>query len=308
MQTEGLQRGLITMALGGEKYIEMAKWLGMSLRLNAPNLPVAILTDSTDPELAEYYTHIIPHTAEYGDNMVPKFYLDRITPFQETIYIDTDCLVVNNLSRLFDTFGKQDVSILGWRYVTAADTMYDVDVPYVLNKFNLTRLPRFNGGCYYFRQSELTTKFFDTARDLLQQADTLRIGTYYGGGITDEPLFALALAICDIPLVSAGIHGMWTPINSRGAIHLDVFKGDCHFIKEGVLVEPDVVHFSAGYREAYCYHREVWRLKRHFGKATPPVSTRFSIWLEGVKWRLNRSTRDTIKDALGRGTKQPMPV
>jgi hypothetical protein len=286
------------MAFGKERFIEMAKWLGMSLRLNAPNLPSAILTDSSDPELAELYTHVIKHTPEMGDNMYPKFCLDQLSPFDETIYIDTDCLVLNNLDDLFKVFENQYFGVSSFGYLTSKHTATDVDVPFVLNRFHLERLPKFNGGLYYFRRGPEAAALFHTARTLLADAKNLRIGNYKGGGFSDEPLFALAIALHNIELVSAVPRGMFTPLYSRGPIVLDVFGGKCCFRKRGALVNPDVVHFSLGYRECFAYHREVWKLKAHFGKRVPSVRSRFRIWIQGLLWQIKRTLRNQMIDIL----------
>jgi hypothetical protein len=263
------KRGIITMAFGKPQFIEMAKWLGMSLRHNAPNLESAILTDSSDPELANLFTHVIPHRPEMGNNVEPKFHLDRFSPFEESFYIDTDCLVLNDLSAFFDMFKGEYFGIPGWRYLSREDRDGNVDVSFVLEHFGIEALPKFNGGCYYLRVCPETTAFFDTARKLLAEAESLRIGFYPGGGFADEPLFALALALHQSRLTPTGTQGAWTPLNSRGPIHLDVLAGKCHFWKEGVTVHPDIIHFPGGYRKCYAYSREVWRLKSHFGKAIP---------------------------------------
>jgi hypothetical protein len=291
-------RGIVTMAFGKQPYIEMAKWLAMSIKLNAPDLESAVLTDSTDPELAELYTHVIPHEPYMGSQMEPKFHLDRFTPFEESFYIDTDCLVLNNLDAMWAAFQGQYFGIPGWRYLTASDVDQAVDVPFVLDRYQLTSLPKFNGGCYYFRSGEETTRFFDTARDLFTRAAELRIGFFRDGGFSDEPLFALALALHGLKLTSLGVRGPWTPLQSRGAIHLDVFAQECSFLKEGITVYPDLVHFPGGYRECYAYHREVWKLQRHFGRPTPPLIARSSTQATGILWSARRGTRNYAKAIL----------
>ncbi len=302
-------RGIITLAFGAPTYIEMAKWLGMSIRLNAPGTPSAVLTDSSDPELFDLYTHVIPHRPELGNFMEPKFYLDRFSPFDESLYIDTDCLVVNDLSALWARFSGQYFAIPGWRYLLRGDRDLAVDVPFVLDHFGIDTLPKFNGGCYYLRRGSETTAFFDTARCLFANAKELRIGYFREGGFSDEPLFALALALHGLHLTSTGTFGPWTPLNSTGPIHLDVFKKQCSFRKEGVTVYPDIVHFPGDYRACYAYHREVWRLKRHFGYPTQPLRQRAKTFIKGASWDLTRRIRDKATSILrpAENVKMQMP-
>lgn len=295
MVSNTASRGIVTIAMGAQPYIEMAKSFGMSIRLNAPDTPSAVLTDSEDPELKEFYTHVIPHSPEMGTRMEPKFYLDRFSPFDENLYIDTDCLVVNDLARFWDYFAGQYFAIPGWRYLSKQDRDAAVDVGFVLDKFGLDRLAKFNGGCYYYRKSSETTAFFNTARQLLADAGSLKIGDYWGGGFSDEPLFSLALGIHGLEMTNTGTSGFWTPIGSRGPIRLDLFKQKCQFRKEGRMVYPDIVHFPAGYRESYVYHREVWRLKRHFGKSRPGVVRRTRTTVTGLAMMSYRDIRHEVK-------------
>jgi len=299
--------GVLTIALGKTRFIEMAKWLALSLRVNAPNLQTAVLTDSSDPELAALFTHVIPYKPEMGKHVEPKLHLDRISPFDESLFIDSDCLAVTNLSALFALFKNQYFAIPGWRYLSRDDRDGNIDVPFVLDHFGIPDLPKFNGGCYYFRRCTETTAFFDTVRQLLADAENLRVGSYPGGGFPDEPLFALALALHGLRLTPTGTIGPWTPIDSRGPIHLDVLRGTCHFRKQGVRVYPDIIHFPDGYRECYAYPREVWKLKKHFGKAIPPLGERAKIFMGAMAWRVERDARDCAKRILRSRDYVPMP-
>jgi hypothetical protein len=298
MRNVSNKRGVVTIALGKPRFIEMAKWLGMSLRLNAPDLPAAVLTDSSDPELSTLFTHVVPYRPEMGKYMEPKFHLDRFSPFDESFYTDSDCLVLNDLGAFFDVFKGHYFGIPGWRYLSRDDSDAAVDVPFVLDHFGIEALPKFNGGCYYFRRCAEATAFFDTARKLLADAETLRIGFYPGGGFSDEPLFALALALHGLRLTPTGTRGAWTPLNSRGPIHLDVLAGTCHFWKEGVVVHPDIVHFPAGYRECYAYPREVWKLKRQFGSTVPPFAERANTFVKSMAWRMMLEAKNQAKRVL----------
>jgi hypothetical protein len=302
MPEAGSGRGVITMAFGKQRYIEMAKWLGMSLRLNAPALASAIVTDSSDPILRDLFTYVIPFDDSMGKSVEAKFYLDRMSPFAETMFIDADCLVLNDLSALWELFGAHPVSAGGWRYLERGEQDEFVDVSFVLDHFQLDLLPKFNGGCYYFRRSPEASALFDTARELLAEAGSLRISCFREGGFPDEPLFALAFALRGLNLTNTGKCGMLTPVNSRGRIRLDVFAQKCSFRKLGILVHPDIVHFPGGFRDSYAYQREVLRLKHHFGLALPGIGERIGIYkraavfeVERIVFGLAGSVRDLVR-------------
>lgn len=307
MQSDSTNRGIVTMAFGPERFIEMAKWFAMSLKVNAPQLPTAILTDSHDAELTQLYTYVIPYQPTMGNYMEPKFHLDRFAPFEESLYVDADCLAVTDLNKLFDLFRGQYFGIPGWRYLTRTDQDPNVDVAQVLDHFGLSSLAKFNGGCYFFRRSPETTAFFSTARDLFSKAKSLKIGSYSGGGFSDEPLFALALGIHGLSLTPTGTGGPWTPIDSRGRIHLDILEGRSHFCKEGLEVFPDIIHFPFGYRECWAYRREVWKLKKHFGKPLPPFHVRAKAFATALLWAVKMGLKNRVKDILRRNQVRMVP-
>jgi hypothetical protein len=295
-------RGVITMAFAKPRYVEMAKSFARSLHLHAPDIPRAILTDATDPELSTLFTHVIPYKKEFGANMAPKFYLDRYSPFAETLYVDSDCLALGNLDAMWKAFASQYFGVPGWRVLRKGDTDPYVDVAYVLDRFGLDGLPKFNGGTYYFRRSKEATQFFDTARSLLGQAQALRIGSFRDLGLNDEPIFALTMALHGLQLTYMGTGGMWTPIGMRGPLRLDVIKGTCSFEKEGRILYPEIVHFAGEYGAAFAYARECARLRAHFTGERLPVLPLFGAWLKSIRWQCSRQIRTSIKTMVNRGT------
>ncbi len=48
-------RGVLTLAYGHPRFIQQAKYLGMSLELHAPHLPRTVVTDSSDPQLRSLF-------------------------------------------------------------------------------------------------------------------------------------------------------------------------------------------------------------------------------------------------------------
>ena len=287
--------GILTAAFGGDTYIEMAKWLAMSIRRNAPEIPLAVLTDSKDPELRTLFTHVVEHELPSRHFLEVKMQLDKFTPFAETLFIDSDCLVINDLSTLLPQLIQQDFAIPGWRYLSHGEVDGNIDVPFVLDHFKLDRLPKFNGGCYFFRRGPVTESVFGTARDLLARAAEIRVHALPNGDVPDEPLFALALVLNGLELTPTGDRGPWTPINSRGPIQLDLLAGQCSFWKEGAMVYPDIIHFPAGFRDAYCYHREVWRLNQLFGRPVPPASQRINAMVRGTVSDRKRQLREQAR-------------
>ena len=290
-QNAKASRGVVTMAYGKQRYLDMAKALARSLKLHAPLVPRAILTDSTDKELGELFTCVIPHRPEFGANVEPKFYLDQFSPFSETLFIDSDCLVLSSLDSFWEAFSGQYFGVPGWRVLHRGDTDPYVDVDYVLERFKLDELPKFNGGTYYFRRCEETTRFFDTARKFFSQASSLRIANFRGAGAPDEPIIALVMALQGLSLTSMGDGGMLTPIQSTGPLRLDAIRGTCSFTKEGRKVSPEIIHFAGEYASCFAYTRECARLKAHFDGGRLPKMPLLKSYFRSLPWQFSRTGR-----------------
>jgi hypothetical protein len=254
-------RGALTLAFGKPRYIEMAKALARSLILHDPTLPRAIVADSTDPELAALFTHRIPLRREYGANVRQKLFLDHYTPFDETLFIDSDSLAVRNLDAFWQAFAPVPFGVCGQRILHPGEPDEYLDVDFILDRFHLTGLPKFNGGIYYFKRSPEAIALFDTARDLMNHAAELHFSSFRGDGPADEALFSVAMAIHHLTVTDMGLGGMWTPIDATTPVTLDIPTGLCTFTKRGRALAPGILHV-ANFTESYFYLRECSKLQR----------------------------------------------
>lgn len=148
----------------------MAKSLARSLILHAPTVPRAVVTDSMDPELDRLFTHKIHHRPEYGSNVRQKMYLDKYSPFQETLFLDSDCLAVRDVEAFWNAFRSVPFGVCGVHVMRVGETNEFLDVDFILDHFNLQGIPKFNGGTYYFNRSPEAAALFATTRDVLNRA------------------------------------------------------------------------------------------------------------------------------------------
>jgi hypothetical protein len=292
-----ISRGTLTLAFGKPKYLEMAKSLARSLLLHDPALPRAIVTDSTDPELATLFTHVLPLCREYGSNVRQKLFLDHYTPFDETLFIDSDCLAVRPLEDFWSAFHDVPFGVCGQRTLYAGETDEYLHVDFLLRRFHLNGLPKFNGGIYYFKRTLAAIKLFDTARDLMNDATELRFSDFRDDGPADEAIFSVAMALHNLTVTDMGLGGMWTPIDATTRLQIDVPNGFCSFVKRGRSLAPHILH-AATFTESLFYLRECAKL-RH----TPPRltltqelnlrATALALWMRRKKNGLVRRLRAT---------------
>jgi hypothetical protein len=282
------RRGVITLAYGQERFVEQARSLAHSLQLHAPHLHRTLITDSNNIEIGKLFTEVVPYRPEYGSGVRQKMFLDKYSPYQETLFIDSDCLVLGNLDAFWSAFAGQSFGVPGFRYLHKGSVDPYIDVDHVLETLHLTAIPKFNGGTYYFDRSPQAKELFDTARNILDNWRTLRLREFRRDGPGDEAVYAVAMAMNHICPTSMGPSGMWTPVNYKGPLLLDAIKGTCSFEKEGMKLSPEVIHFPGEYVFAFAYARERARLRTHVeGKGTP-MSRLTSSFATSVLWECSR--------------------
>ncbi|MEH2043326.1 hypothetical protein [Nostoc sp.] len=256
------QRGIITYAYGASYYLEMAKSLARSLRLHSPNVLRAIVTDNEkDQDLLGLYDYVINIKYEYGSNVKQKLHIYNYSPFKYTLSIDSDCIAVRDINFIFDDFKGRSFSVAGNVYLQAGDKDKFIDVDDTLKRFNLTKLPRFNGGLYYFEKNDTAKAFFETALELARDWKKLGISEFRGDGPNDERIFGLAMMLHNQSMFEDHGQMMRTPIGLRGSFNIDAITGQSTFKKYNQVVSPALVHFACVWGEHPVYHREVSKLK-----------------------------------------------
>jgi hypothetical protein len=282
------ERGVLTLAYGHERFVEQARSLAHSLQMHAPHLPRTLVTDSADSEIRRQFTEIIPYRPEYGSGVRQKLFLDLYSPYEQTLFIDSDCLALGNLESFWSAFAGQRFGVPGYKYLQKGSTDPYLDVDHVLESLHLTSLPKFNGGAYYFSRSPEVTEFFATARGILENWRTLRLCEFRRDGPGDESVYSVAMAVHHISPTSMGSGGMWTPVGYKGPLLLDALSGTCSFEKEGMKLSPEVIHFPGEYIYSFAYARERARLRAHIEKKKTPMSSRAASFAASVLWQSSR--------------------
>lgn len=252
------RRGIITMAYGSQRYIRMAKALGRSLKLHNGKIPRAIVTDSDDTELKQLYDICIPLKLELGMGVKQKLYLNYYSPFEETLYIDSDCIVVKNIENLWELFPNVSFGVVGKNIQQGKVFGELLDILEARSVFGVDSIPVFNGGLYYFNKTDEADKVFRQAITLMEDYEKLGIKSFRGG-VADEPLFGLSLALSGIDAIDDKGISMRSTIKMVGWLKVDVLKGLCSFNKEGKHVSPAIVHFADN-TCLYEYKREQLKL------------------------------------------------
>ena len=143
-------------------YIIQSCLLAMSLKATN-NAPISIVTDDELPDNYKFlFDNIIP--IPFGDDAKDKDWkienrwkLYHATPYEETIVLDTDMLVLENLDSWWQFLENYDV------YYTSK--VYDyrgniADTSYYRKAFIDNNLPNLFSGFHYFKKNEFAQNFY----------------------------------------------------------------------------------------------------------------------------------------------------
>jgi hypothetical protein len=260
-----ISKGLITIAIG-EKYVRQARYLAYSALLHTPHALRAVVTDK--PELlTDLYDIVISHNPDYGDPFATKTRLYLYTPFEETLYVDADSLIIHNFDSYWTCLAGQSFVYEG-TLLQEGEWYFDIDK--IIRQLSLPWIPKFNSGMFLFRNDETTRAVFDTAFDYLanQKEKNLGVDFFRGTMLPDEPFLAIALAQHGIK--PADDHGRFAKslIGAKN-IHINVIKGFAFFIKNERAVFPLIVHFCGRFGRFLLF----WESSKLYFYFTPPFST-----------------------------------
>lgn len=134
----------------GKAYLAEAMRSARSLRSAMPSARIALITDCpAGTETTALFDSVIAHPAPShgpGDKLV----CGTLSPYERTVFLDTDTLVQSDLSPLFDVLEHHDLAaapetMRGWHYRLP-------DLP--------DAFPEYNTGVIAFRSSPRTAAFF----------------------------------------------------------------------------------------------------------------------------------------------------
>lgn len=263
-----MKRGILTVATGPRRYRSMASALLESIRLNSPGFRLAVATDSAgacDDRLRGLADELVVVEERMEPGTIQKLHLDRWSPFDETLFIDSDCLVFRPLDRAWDYYrGSGGFGVIAYGELTAEDSHPSIqDLGAFLSALGLRSIPAFNGGIYYFDRSEKAAAVFRQAREIVDRKDALGLLPFKNSGVADEPVIAAAMGLADAkPLPWDECLTMATGLDSLASLRgIDVLRGMSRFQKQSWSVAPDVIHFNMNAQHCYPYLRECLRLR-----------------------------------------------
>lgn len=207
------QQGFLTFAQNSDvDYLRLAYVQAMSIKLTMPDAKYAVIVDNAT--LAEVtdkhrtvFDYIIPLSIDHAKDDVWKLSNEwqafSLTPFKETIKVESDILFTRSIDHWWTAFRLRDVVLsLGckdYQGNTGTSRRYR-------QIFDDNELPDTYNGLMYFRYSQLAHNFFTVAKSIFQHWDliTPQLKNYRDEHPTTDLVYAitarqLGVESCTLP-------------------------------------------------------------------------------------------------------------
>ena len=197
-------RGFVTLATGNIVYYKMAANLLASFRIHNTGVPFAIICDRKN-EYTDLFDDVIVLEKAYG-NYIDKFSLLVKSPYDESIFIEPDCLIYRNLDIFWDLLSHEsDCSSFGWNKGGVECWFNMEEAKNQLMKIvseldeNLI-VPLFNPGYIFIRKGSKCQKMYEDCFNIAQKiSEDPILNTYapllVGGQLRDDPIFSIAMGM-----------------------------------------------------------------------------------------------------------------
>jgi hypothetical protein len=153
----GFERGIFYIATG-PSYVAEAVGSAQSVREVWPDIPLALVADAAPP--AGYFDHFEVVEAERSSRDKPR--LIGRSPFERTIFLDTDTYCCAPLPELFDQLDRFEflAAFEDGRFSTQVDPATGEE-QFVKSRGIPDSFPELNAGVMAFRRSPATTSLFE---------------------------------------------------------------------------------------------------------------------------------------------------
>lgn len=242
-----MTRGFITIATGNEKYYRLAQNLLLSYKLFCDHpMPFAIMCDRENDITAQFDQVVL---LEHPLNAFwDKFALLVRAPYDETIFIDADCLAYADLNAYWDYFAAADD-------FTGCGTNYPIDSEKGLfqdgqvGEYNgrVHWKPDICGGLYFIRRGEICDALYQECQNICRHYEEYPWPDYCAPH-ADETVLCLAMAVHGLHAMDADPTNYGHPWEATEMEH-DIFTGKCTYATEWhpKVSQGRLVHFGTRY-------------------------------------------------------------
>ena len=300
-------RGYVTIATGSRHYYQLAYELLRSYRRNGGGTwPFAIIAEEENEYTAAFDRVVLMQNASHS--YMDKLRIFDCLPWNETIFIDADCLVYGQIDDWWAYFENGDAfSCFGYAYEDLSTKrgwfLYEGMGEF---KDQISFIPSFSGGVYYLRNTKTVAQVFEYAKYAAAHYREYPFAIF--GEPADEPVLAFGMAVCGCRPVDALEVGIYV---KRRDMPMDILKPSAIWYYRDRAFPVKLVHWGNFGTMKAQYLLEVERLERDLaGKRLDRPSARLLygtglryallLWHDGVTLlkRIHRRVRLFLKKHL----------
>ena len=254
--------GILTLATPND-YLK-AIGLALSLKVSNPGIPVAVAcSPKVRPLVEPYFSTVVDEQAGLK-GFVHKVYLDRYSPFDDTLFLDSDVLVFKPVRPHMDAWGDLAYTACG-TYQTDGKSSFGMDRAEVLKKIGKSAMTVIDGAGHAWFRKPACFPVFDFARHVTEHH------AEYVGNIpyADEDVMDVAMTHHGLPPQPYADFFSRYISAVRGSVKMDASIGFCKLVllEKNRAIEPCMMHFAAN-EAALLYHWQLHKLFKKFGVDT----------------------------------------
>jgi hypothetical protein len=190
-------RGYLTLAARSTRYLEMAVDMALSLREHTA-LPIALAADDELGDLARTryaaaFTTVTRLPDRFRKRRALKYGSAEASPFDETMFVDADCIVLGGMDHLFAVLATTDMAMTG-EQLTAADDRdhHGFSTTELIRRFGLQTYLKTNSGLFCFKRGPALAIMDECLACYTDEVvRQLRWKALFGGWLGDELAFGI---------------------------------------------------------------------------------------------------------------------
>ncbi len=284
-----MNKGYLTAAYTHPVYLEQAVTLVLSFRLKGDETPFSLVTDEKlytlllEKGYEKWFDKVIVLGSEKLYQFIGKLHSALQSPYDDTTYFDSDCLLVKQPQTINSELGTKNFCVTGDSRTSGRYAGFDLK-PWLAHN-HIDYISIFNAGVFRFDASPIFIgagslsmtgrTIVEQALGIMQQAEKYKLPKA-DGGLNEQVALGIAMAQNGLQPLQTDVDIHYSFYNANSQLSLDLFAGQCRFQKEGIWREPLILHYTPLFQAGYYYSqsrkilmREVNKLRQHFG--LPPT-------------------------------------
>lgn len=201
-------KGIILIAIGDPYYGKMAFNLAVTLKANEP-VSISLIHDNEgighlSQSQQKWFDNLLPLPSRFDyvgskrEILRPKTLLNVLSPYDETIYIDSDTIwnPTRRVQNIFDELSGVHFTIANRGYTKQETGMAGFSlwapIEEIRKEHGIDSYLDVSSEFIYFKRGAISEEIFSTAANIFE-TDPVSY-RYFAGGKPDEPAFAIALS------------------------------------------------------------------------------------------------------------------